>query len=210
PALLADGNGHASIPGTSDLYLDVTLNDTHVGLAHFGYRDGRLWASQAALHELGFALPAGSADPVRLDSLQGLKVSYDASQQTLSLTAPLQLLKLGTTMLSTAANQRPTPNVSPGALLNYNLYGTYGTHGSSSLNAFAELRAFNAAGVFSTTSLMQDNHADDGTSQSRSVRLDTSWSMSFPEHLLTLRFGDTLTDALSWSRSTRIGGVQFG
>src|SRR6185312_11273814 len=135
PALLADGNGHASIPGTSDLYLDVTLNDTNVGLAHFGYRDGRLWASQAALHELGFALPAGSADPVRLASLQGLKVSYDASQQTLRLTAPLQLLKLGTTMLSTAANQRPASSVSPGALLNYNLYGTYGTHGTSSLNA---------------------------------------------------------------------------
>lgn len=210
PALLADVNSQATIPGASDLYLDVTLNGTHVGLAHFGYRDGQLWASQATLHELGFALPAGSSDPVRLDSLQGLKVSYDASQQTLNLVAPLQLLKLGTTMLSTAANQRPTPSVSPGALLNYNLYGTYGTHGTSSLNAFAELRAFNAAGVLSTTSLMQDNHADDGTSQSRSVRLDTSWSMSFPEHLLTLRLGDTLTDALSWSRSTRIGGVQFG
>ncbi|OOG53897.1 fimbrial assembly protein [Rhodanobacter sp. B05] len=210
PALLADGNGHSPIPGISDLYLDVTLNGTHIGLAHFGYRDGQLWASQATLHELGFALPAGSADPARLDSLQGLKASYDASQQTLNLTAPLQLLKLGTTMLSTAANQRPTPSVSPGALLNYNLYGTYGTHGTSSLSAFAELRAFNAAGVFSTTSLTQDNHADDGTSQSRSVRLDTNWSMSFPQHLLTLRFGDTLTDALSWSRSTRIGGVQFG
>lgn len=210
PALLAEGNSPATIPGATDLYLDVTLNGTHVGLAHFGYRDGQLWASQATLHELGFALPAGSADPVRLDSLQGLKVSYDTSQQTLTLTAPLRLLKLGTTMLSTAANQRPATSVSPGALLNYNLYGTYGTHGTRNLSAFSELRAFNAAGVFSTTSLMQDNHADDGGSRSHSVRLDSSWSMSFPEHLLTLRVGDTLTDALSWSRSTRIGGVQFG
>lgn len=209
-ALLADGNGQAVLPGATDLYLDVTLNGTHVGLAHFGYRDGQLWASQTTLHELGFALPAGSADPVRLDSLQGLKVGYDASQQTLDLTAPLQLLKLGTTMLSTAANQRPETSVSPGALLNYNVYGTYGVHGTSSLSAFAELRAFNAAGVFSTTSLTQDNYAGDGSSQDRSVRLDTSWSMSFPNHLLTLRFGDTLTDALSWSRATRIGGVQFG
>src|SRR6185312_7227622 len=60
PALLADGNSHAPIPGTDDLYLDVTLNGTHLGLAHFGYRDGQLWASQPTLHELGFALPRGA------------------------------------------------------------------------------------------------------------------------------------------------------
>jgi outer membrane usher protein len=52
--------------------------------------------------------------------------------------------------------------------------------------------------------------AGDTGGQDRFVRLDTTWSTSFPDSLLTLRIGDTLTDALSWSRATRIGGIQFG
>ena len=56
-----------------------------------------------------------------------------------------------------------------------------------------------------------DSHyRERGNGQDRSVRLDTSWTTSFPDELLSLRVGDTLTDAQSWSRATRIGGVQIG
>jgi len=209
-ALIADGSDSSVSLGGIDLYLDVTLNGVHAGLAHFGYRDGELWASQASLRQLGFALPADTPDPVRLQGLQGLQVAYDASRQMVTLIAPLRLLKLSTTVLNTANNNRAVATASPGVLLNYDLYGTYGLHGASTLSAFTELRAFNAAGVFSSTSLSQAVNDGDGNWRNQSVRLDTSWSTSFPDDLLTLRFGDTLTDALSWSRSTRIAGVQFG
>ncbi len=209
-ALEVDGSDSAVGLGGTDLYLDVTVNGTHAGLAHFGYRDGQLWASPSSLRQLGFALPTDTPDPVRLNGLQGLQVSYDAGHQTVTFIAPLQLLKVSNTVLSTANNIRPVATASPGMLLNYDVYGSYGEHDTSSLSAFTELRAFNSWGVFSSTELMQDTNSGNDEWQDHSVRLDTSWTTSFPDDLLSLRLGDTLTDALSWSRSTRIGGIQFG
>lgn len=210
PALLPEGNDQFDNLGASDLYLDVTVNGQHMGLAHMGYRDGQIWAGLATMRELGFNLPLGTPDPVNLQSLKGLQTNYDSSHQSLTLLAPLSLLKLSTTVLGGANSSRPIATASPGLLLNYNLYGTYGTQGTNSLSAFTELRAFNSWGVLSSTSLAQSIQDAQGQRTNSNVRLDTSWSLSFPESLVTLRVGDTLTDALTWSRSTRIGGIQVG
>lgn len=208
-ALTLDGSDTMSRIGGTDLYLETTLNGTTRGLAHFGLRDGQLWASAATLRELGFALPAGTPDPVRITSLRGTQVSYDAEHQSVRIMAPLDLLNLPTHVLDADVTRGQKASAAPGMLLNYNLYGTQGTHGNSSLSAFTELRAFSGAGVLSNTALSQANHGPDGW-RDGSVRLDTNWSTSFPDRLLTLRLGDTLTAATSWSRPTRIGGVQFG
>lgn len=209
-ALITDRSDSASRLGGTDLYLDVTLNGAHDGLAHFGYLDGELWASLATLRQLGFALPPGTPDPARINGLPGVQSSYDVSHQTATISAPLHMLKLDTTVLNAPENSRPRATASPGILLNYDLYGAEGQHDTSSLSAFTELRAFNDEGVLSSTALSQMSRTSDDTCQDHSVRLDTSWSTSFPDSLLTLRIGDTLTDALSWSRSTRIAGIQLG
>jgi outer membrane usher protein len=209
-SLIADTSDYTVSLNAVDLYLDVTLNGAHIGLVHFGYRAGQLWISRANLQQLGFVLPAGSTDPMRLESLQDLKVDYDAGGQSVSIVAPLRLLKLSTTELSNANRKGPIATASPGMLLNYDVYGTYGPAGAGSLSAFTELRAFNENGVFSSTAQSQVSSARDDEGQDHFVSLDTSWSSSFPDSLLTLRIGDTLTDALSWSRSTRIAGVQLG
>ncbi len=210
-ALITDSSYRATSFGGTDLYLDVTLNGAQDGLAHFGYVNGELWTSAAILHELGFALSADTPDPVRLNGLQGVHASYDATRQAVTISAPLGMLKLDTTVLNAPDNSRPHATASPGVLLNYDIYSTEDTHGNNSLSAFTELRAFNRIGVFSSTALSQATRSSSGDGwQDHSVRLDTSWSTSFPDTLLTLRIGDTLTDALSWSRSTRIAGVQLG
>jgi outer membrane usher protein len=210
PALIADG-GNGKTQAENDLYLDVILNGASSGLAHFSLHDGQLWVSQATLRQLGFALPAGMSDPLRLSSLPGSMVAYDASRQSVKINVPLRLLRLSTTVLGTTTATAKKPSASPGALLNYEIYGTQGEHGAGSLSAFTELRIFGPAGVFSSTSLTQATHgAGSGGSTDKTVRLDTSFSTSFPDSLLTLRFGDTLTGAQSWTRSTRIGGIQLG
>ena len=209
-ALITDSSNSVSHLGGIDVYLEVTLNGAHVGLAHFSYFNGELWASTATLRGLGFALPASAPDPVRLNGLQGVRVNYDATHQAVTITAPLRMLKLDTTVLNAPNNTRPRATASPGVLLNYDIYGTEGPHDLTGLSAFTELRAFNSSGVFSSTALVQAERGNDDGWDQHSVRLDTSWSTSFPDSLLTLRIGDTLTDALSWSRSTRIAGVQLG
>ena len=196
-----------------DLYLDTTLNGASAGLTHFYYRDEQLWANNRILQQLGFIVPADSTDPLSLNSLPDLKIDYDARQQAVRLIAPLSILNLDTTVRSTRTNRRPQPTSSSGMLLNYNVYGTQTQNSVKNLSAYTELRAFNALGVLSSTALTTANNSTDSNSSnwdSRSVRLDTSWSQSFPDKLITVRAGDILTGALSWTRSTRLGGLQIG
>ncbi|WP_227685976.1 fimbria/pilus outer membrane usher protein [Psychrobacter aquimaris] len=200
-----------------DLYLDVTLNQTSSGLVHFIYREDQLWANANVLQQLGFIVPSDNIEPIPLNSLPDLKVDYDARRQTLSLIAPLSLLNLDTTVRNTRSNQRPQPTASPGMLLNYNIYGSQTQNNAKNLSAFTELRAFSALGVLSSTALTtatystgNSNSNNDKDWDGRTVRLDTNWSKSFPDKLLTVRAGDILTGALSWTRSTRLGGLQLG
>jgi len=202
-----------------DLYLDVTLNGASAGLAHFDYRDGQLWASIAVLQQLGFIVPPGTTDPVPLNSFANIKVDYNARMQSVAIVAPLSTLNLNTTVLNNRDSRRTQASSSPGILLNYNLYGSQSENNSTSLSAFTEVRAFNANGVLSSTALttgnrFSNNSVDNGNKNrdwdSRTVRLDTSWSQSFPDKLITVRAGDILTGALSWTRSTRLGGLQIG
>lgn len=195
--------------GDGDLYLEVAINGAAGGLAHFIYRDGGLWASKATLHGLGFALPAYVADTVRLDSIPRVSAHYDRVRQQAAITAPIEMLNLPVTHLNAPSNTVPRTSSSPGVLLNYDLFTTVDPNGTASFSAFTELRAFNAAGVFSTTELTRALHIGAAGWQDSTVRLDSTWSQSFPEDMLTVRIGDTLTDALSWSRSTRIGGIQL-
>ncbi|CAE6869219.1 hypothetical protein R69746_08297 [Paraburkholderia aspalathi] len=208
-AKLTDSLDSVTSLGGTDLYLEVTLNGAEAGLAHFGYLNGALWVSTMTLRELGFTLPDSTPNPVRLDNLDRVQANYDSSYQAVTITAPLSMLRLDTTVLNAPDNSRPHASASPGVLLNYEVFGTEGLQGHS-LSAFTELRAFNGSGVFSSTALAQTSSSNGASWQDRSVRLDTTWSTSFPDSLLTLRIGDTLTDALSWSRSTRITGLQIG
>lgn len=210
PLLIADaGDSQLAGPRGTDLYLDLSLNGMPRGLVPFGLRDGELWASASALRQLGFVLPAGGSDPVRLASLPGVQVQFDAGRQSVAITAPLTLLKLPTTVIGAAGTGAQPASASPGLLLNYDLYGTQGSGNTSSLNAFTEIRAFNGTSVLSNTALTQSARGDATGWQSSTARLDTTWSRSFQDELLTLRVGDTLTAALPWSRATRLGGIQL-
>lgn len=190
----------------SDLYLDVTLNGNPVGLVHLGYADGKLYGSAKNLRQLGFRVPEETTKPVCLNDLPYLKVEYDARQQTLALFAPLESLNLATTKINELNGTNPEVNTSRGALLNYELYTQQGKY--SSLNTFSELRAFNSGGVLSSTQLTRYSTQEDDDKQFS--RLDTSWRSSFPDKMLALTLGDTLTSSLSWSRPTRIAGIQVG
>ena len=207
--MLAQADPRLAGPRGSDLILELTLNGNTRGLVQFGLRDGELWASAATLRQLGFVLPPGASDPVRLNSLPGVGVRYSAQRQAVEITATPEALPQARTVVNTNEIPVPDANASPGVALNYDLYGTRGQHGSTGLNAFAEVRAFNGKSVLSTTSLSQGSRTDVDGWQQKSVRLDTTWSRSFPDEMVTLRVGDTTTGALAWSRSTLIGGVQL-
>lgn len=190
----------------ADLYLDVTLNGNPVGLVHLGYDNGKLYAGAQTLRQLGFRIPQETSGPVNLNDIDQLNIDYNVQQQTLALTAPLSVLDLATTQLNPPAENAPMASSSRGALLNYDVYAQQGDE--SSFNTFSELRAFNSLGVLSTTQLTQ--YSTVANANNTFNRLDTSWRSSFPQDMLALTVGDTLTSSLAWSRPTHIGGIQIG
>lgn len=220
-ALLADA---APAPrDAQELYLQVTLNQTDTGrLARFILgNDGRLRASVETLRQLGFALPGHDAQELLApDTLPGVAVRYDAARQQVAIDAPLSLLSLEAVALN-APEQGTTPQAgaSPGLLFNYDLYGSR-QRDATNLTAATELRLFGfGAGVFSNTAVTRayrvDNNTRGGGQDDRgwhgeTVRLDSSWQLSFPESALSLTIGDTFSGFLGWTRPVRLGGVQIG
>ena len=198
-------NGAAQLVGVN-LYLDVTLNGNPVGLVHLGYDNGKLYAWADTLRKMGFRFAPDATHAVCLNDIPELTIDYNVQLQTLSLTAPLSSLALATTQLNSPVETAPTATTSRGALLNYDIYTQQGDE--SAINTFSELRAFNAAGVLSTTQLTQ--YSTEENADNSVERLDTSWRTSFPETMLAVTVGDTLTSSLIWSRPTRIGGIQIG
>jgi outer membrane usher protein len=200
-----------------ELYLEVTLNQTGSGrLAPFLLRDGKLLAGVEALRQLGFGLPGRNPEEiVALEDLPGLVVRYDAALQRVSLEAPLSLLSLETTVLNVPSGANAKASASPGALLNYDLYGSHQGN-ASNLTATAELRIFGiGSGIFSNTAVTRTYRIDDGSGRDdgwrgETVRLDSNWQLSFPESATSLTVGDTFSGFLNWTRAVRLGGLQIG
>jgi outer membrane usher protein len=198
------------------LYLEVTLNQRSRGqLMPFLLRDGVLHATVGTLRELGFALDGQPADRLlALTDLPGLEIHFDNRLQRVALQAPIALLSLSTTRLQAQRSNAPALSpAAPGALFNYDLYASHG-RGGSQWNAAHETRLFGfGAGVVSHTMLNRMLRAEGPGGDawhSESVRLDSSWQFAWPERMLTLQLGDSVSGALDWSRSLRMGGVRIG
>ena len=210
PAVITDSSGLDLGADQGALYLDVVLNGRPTGkLVQFAQHGGQIWASQSSLAQLGIKVPAGLPDPLSLASLPGAQVDYDTANQRLNLMVPVDLLNVASSVLNSEQHGVPQATTSPGLLLNYDLYASRGNGGSGSLSSFTELRAFGNAGLFDSSFLMQATHGTGTGWNAKSVRLDSFWRRSFPEQMLTVTVGDTLTSALDWSRPTRIAGVQL-
>ncbi|EMF0916760.1 MULTISPECIES: fimbria/pilus outer membrane usher protein [Providencia] len=195
----------SSLPGT-ELYLEVIINQTHFGIARFGYQDDTLWVSAETLKQLHFNLPTQHKSLIGLHELTEISYRYHADQQRLIIDAPLSLLTLNATTIDLIASEQVQAHASKGALLNYDLH--LAKNITNSLSSFSELRLFNPFGLLSTT---QQSHNTLGHPELSSslTRIDTAWRSSFEDKHLFLNLGDTVTRALTWSRATRIAGLQI-
>lgn len=193
----------------TDLYLDVTVNGTHIGLVHMGYGAGKLWTNANTLQQMGIRPPTtATTQPICLNSIAELTLHYSVEAQTLALTVPLTLLQRPTTRLSPLPITRPTVTAAPGLLLNYDIYGSVGQ--DTQVNSFSEFRLFNTRGVLTSTQLTQFSKNSVITAGNRRfIRLDSRWRTPFPESMITFTLGDLLTRSLTWSRATRLAGLQI-
>ena len=206
-----------------ELMLATHLNTRDVGLVQAQLLDNRLLMRRGSLASMGVreeALPAASSvdnadqDWVALDAIDGMQSRLDTSAQTAQLTLPFDKLTWPRALIDTQAFSGHLADSAPGLLVNYDLFGTH-SGDARTVSALTELRAFKSNMVLSHTMLSQwssqSSNADraNGGGQYQQVRLDTAFSMSFPQSMVTLRAGDALTSTQPWSRATRIGGIQI-
>ncbi|RCX31308.1 outer membrane usher protein [Thioalbus denitrificans] len=203
--VLLQGPGLAGAAHT--LYLEIFLNRVNTGrlVEVPATADGHLHLWPAHLQEIGLRLDDLPADRyLDLAGLPGLTYRYDAPNQRLYLDAATARLDRQLQTLGGPETRLWPATVSPGALLNYDIYGTTGA-GARSLAATTELRLFGPQGVLTTTGISRYGGDEDRDY----VRLDSAWTWSSQHRLLALTVGDFIGGSLSWSRATRLGGVQL-
>ena len=88
--------------------------------------------------------------------------------------------------------------------VNYDLFGEQ-VDDQTSLGSILDIGVFGSRGV--VTNSLIGRHDDD---RREVLRLDSTWTLDFPERLATLRVGDAISASGAWGRSARFGGVQFG
>ena len=139
----------------------------------------------------------------RLDDLPGATALVDEQRLTMQITTRPEAFV--STVDVVRAPQFPPPTLThTGGFLNYQLSATQFEHDRTDNGAF-EAGFFSKFGVLTSSVL-----APELGSPRDWVRLDSTFTVDYPEKLTSIRFGDTLSRPGTWGRPIRLGGVQYG
>ena len=196
------------------LQLEIFINGQPVGfIEEFVQRpaENAFYARRSDLEEAGIRTPPGKPDErVNLASL-GCEFHYDDTAQRMAFTLG-DAQRLPRIYNARGTDGRVTPQVDPGLLVNYSLFGgsltpdrlsQWSFRGS---NVTLDARAFSKFGVFSQTGIIGRTLYN---SKSSVLRLDSTYVYTQPESMLTYRAGDLITGGLAWTRPVRVGGLQL-
>lgn len=189
-----------------ELFLEVILNGEQTGLI-LRFTRGKtsgLRSSVQNLRELELdprLFGVAQLQEFDLDQVKGLAYRYDQARQTIALRVD-DALRTPLALSGRTVRRPGKATVTPGAVLNYDAFSVLGRNRSSAISN--ELRYFNGSGVLSNTGVVNLS------SQRRQyVRFDTAWVHADPDTLETWTVGDFISSSLTWSRSLRMGGVQW-
>jgi outer membrane usher protein len=193
-------------PQDEELFLEVVLNGEATGLILRFTRgtSSGLRSTVQNLRDLELDPKLFGVDTqqeIDLDQVKGLSYTYDAARQSLALRVD-DALRAPILMSARTVRKPGVATVTPGAVINYDAFTRLGRDRSTSVAN--EVRYFNASGVLTSTGVF--NYS----SQTREyIRFDTAWVHSNPDTLETWQVGDLISSSLTWSRSLRMGGVQW-
>jgi outer membrane usher protein len=213
-ALRTGAASAATEDGARPLQLDITIGGEKTGLlgSFLQLTDGSIAAHRSELVEAGVKVP-GSGPPeelIVLNELLGDRFKYDEPAQSISfdLDNNERIARAFDAMGSSAP--RTPVSTAWGSVLNYTLFGSE-TSGLNPRNATfsgasasLDARAFSPYGTLSQTGIIGTTTTRDMTM----LRLDTAFSYSHPDSLVTYRVGDSISGSLAWTRSVRFAGIQ--
>ncbi|MDX8528510.1 fimbria/pilus outer membrane usher protein [Mesorhizobium sp. MSK_1335] len=200
---------------TQQFQLEVFVNGVSTNqIAAFTSPDGQHFGTGPdELRALGLAVGKDRLDDatVMLDTIQGLDYRYEERQQRLFLSINEGLRGTMAYDAMPGGEAPPQAEAGTGGVLNYNLFATSRRDADktdfafSGVSATLDARAFSPIGSLGQSAILrldQDGRAD-------ALRLDTTFSYSDPERLVTYQAGDAISGGFAWTRPIRIGGLQL-
>jgi outer membrane usher protein len=211
---IGGGSPRAGPLDVQQLYLEVYINDTPAHLIAGFTIDSRhrLSAKRSELREIGLKVPGegGDEELVALDGLAGVAYRYDEPSQRIWFTLDDAARVTRTYDARGNGNGGPPASSDTGLAVNYFLFAgsqlpVYG-YGLEFDGASLTLdgRMFSPYGVLNQSLILGTTPYSDATA----LRLDTTWSHSDPDTLVTYQAGDVISGGLPWTRPVRLGGVQ--
>jgi len=190
------------------LFLELVLNELPTGQIIDVQAVGeRYLVARRDLIAAGLKLDAEGPDPVALDSLAGVRSTYEQEMQQLRLNVPVEWLPRQQIGVSNGG-ERIEAVTSLGALFNYDVYYSNTDGGNALASAFTEQRVFGEKGVFSNSGVYRRSLGGvrdlDGY-----YRYDSYWRFNDQQRLLSYAAGDVVSGALTWNSAVRLGGVQL-
>ena len=198
-------------PAPQEGVMEVVVNGQSPGETVIVLRDdaGGLWLDGRDLAK--FHLRAPDVAPFMfqghsyfaISALPGGKVDIDEA------TASAQVTVGGDAFEFSHRSAAPRPGIviapaSLGAFFNYQL-SDQRYQDTAIGGGLAELGLFGPAGVLTNDAVAR---FDNGSHEL--VRLDSTFTVDFPQRLETLQFGDIITDSGSWGSAVHAGGVRWG
>lgn len=216
--------GHSFQGVDEDIYLNVIVNgEMRKDMYVFHQQDnGDFIIRGDDLRAIGL-VPAKVAELgngwIDLSALPDVIHSYDPQEDAIEFVTANQnaLVPYAVSINSWAKRESSEENEKPrsdlAAVVNYSFYASSGARYVRDVFDFKgvsgniEGRVSSRFGTFNSGHLLTySGNMDDIYN---SVRLESYWSYSDPEKLLTYQAGDFVSRSLSWSRSVRLGGFQI-
>lgn len=216
PAATVEMMAAAPAQPADDLQLEVFVNGTSSDLiAAFSQdADGTLAIEQDQLRNVGIYPSQEALRPdglVDISKLPGVAFEYDPASQSIYFDVEFDALSARVIDAHGGGEaEAPVAQSSYGALMNYTVFASTGSEEIANgwdfdgVSGWLEGRAFSRYGVLSSSWIASTSSSD----LYDSTRLDTTWSYSNPQSLITYTAGDFISGGLSWTRPVRLGGFQ--
>lgn len=153
---------------------------------------------------------ASASGKVDVITLPQVTTRYESGQQQLIMNVPENWLPQQTIGKQSLIGYQPAESGN-GLLLGYDSYSLHSGRGGSTTNTWLEQRLFNQAGSLSNTGTWSNNWSKNSQTDTREgyLRYDTNWKYNDEKNMIAWQAGDVINNSLTWSNSTRIGGIRI-
>src|SRR5436190_17716 len=190
--------------------LDVSVNGQRGDAPESFLRDGdgRLLIGAATLRAWRIRVPASGAVTYQgeayypASALPALRITVAEAEQSVAIDADPGAFETQSAALG-AGEQMAMTAPAFGAYVNYDLFVEHVRGETQGAGAF-EAGLFTSHGVGFTTFI-----ASAGGGQARVTRLETTWTIDRPDHLSSIRIGDSVSAAGPGAAPVRFAGIQF-